>query len=126
MPRRAVRLMTVVQEEIFAADDRHAGLSEDFGGEVFIGSERCSGRIVLRIPRAAAGAEMQRLTTRGDAEEQSRSAIEIAKFETEFSAGKRRIDRLVRIEVRLALSNLLQASHAISFDAVMQLFIARS
>ena len=41
-----------------------------------------------------------------------RSAIEIAKNQSEFSAGELRIDRLVRIEARLSLSKLREASHA--------------
>src|SRR5258708_6160457 len=69
---------------------------------------------------------MQRFFARADAEQQSRSAVRIAKFEAEFRAGERRIDRLLRIESGLALSKFPQASHAISFDAVKRLFIVRS
>jgi hypothetical protein len=120
MPRRAIRAMTVVQEEIFTADDRHVSLFKDFACKGFVGSQRRRCGIVLRIPRAPAGTEMQGLILRANAEKQPRSIVEIAKNKSEFSAGELRIDRLVRIEARLALSKFLQASHAISFDAVTQ------
>src|SRR5260221_14423547 len=120
MPERAMRAMAIVQEEIFAADRVDRGRCEDFAGEGFVGSNGGGSCVVLRIPRTSSGAEMQRFAARGDAEQQPCSAVEIAKFKSEFGAGERRINRLVRIEARLSRSKLVEASHAISFDAVTQ------
>ena len=97
--------MTVVQEEIFTADRRHAGLLPGFWLVKYL-SEASVAAVALfcGYQDAAAGAEMQRFVARSDAEHQPRSAVEIAKFEAEFGAGECRIDRLVRIEARFALS----------------------
>ena len=114
-----MRAMAVVQEEILAAERRHAGFSQDIAGKVLVGRQHRSGRAVLRIPGASAGAEMQQSVTRGRAEQQSRPAVEIAKMQPESGAGEFRIDRLVRIEVRFSLSKLAEASHAISFETFL-------
>jgi hypothetical protein len=115
----AMRAMAVVQEEVFTAKRWHAGLSQNPARKMFIGRQRRSGRAVLRIPGASAGAEMQQPVARGDAEQQSRPAIEVAKMEPEFGAGEFRIDRLVRIEARFSLSKLSGASNAISFETFL-------
>ena len=80
MSRRAMRAMAVVQEEIFAAERRHAGFSQDPARKIFVGRQRRGGGVVLRIPGASAGAEMKQPVARGDAEDQSRPAVEIAKM----------------------------------------------
>jgi hypothetical protein len=56
---------------------------------------------------------------RGDAEDQPRPAVEVAKFQPKFSAGEFRIDRLVRIKARFPRSKLSWASHAISFETFL-------
>src|SRR5207249_11784414 len=84
--------------------------------KMLVGCQRRGSRVVLRIPGASAGAEMKQPVARGDAEQQSRSAVEVAKFQSEFGAGEFGIDRLVRIEARFSLSKLSWASHAISFE----------
>src|SRR3954467_3896685 len=115
----AMRAMAVVQEEVFTAKRRHAGLAQDAARKMFVGRQRRSGRAVLRIPRAPAGAEMQQPVARGDAEQQSRPAVEVAKMEPEFGAGEFGIDRLVRIEARFSLSKFSWALHAISFETFL-------
>jgi hypothetical protein len=62
---------------------------------------------------------MQQAVARGDAEQQSRPAVEVAKMEPEFGAGEFGIDRLVRIEARFSRSKLSWASHAISFETFL-------
>jgi hypothetical protein len=62
---------------------------------------------------------MNHPVVRGDAVQQSRSAVEIAKRQPKFGAGKFRIDRLVRIEARFSRSKLSWASHAISFETFL-------
>jgi hypothetical protein len=116
MPRRAMRAVAVVQEEIFTAERRHAGFPQNPACKEFVGRQCRGGRAVLRIPGASAGAEVKQPAARGDAEQQSRSAVEVAKRQSKFGAGEFRIDRLVRIEARFSLSKLSWASHAISFE----------
>src|SRR5258705_8984822 len=57
---------------------------------------------------------------RSDAEDKSRSAVDVLKRQSEFRAGIFRIDRLVRIVTRLSPSKFLNASHAISGDLAFQ------
>ena len=59
MTGRAMRAVAVMQEEIFTAERRHAGLSQNPACKVLVGRQRRSRRAVLRIPGASAGAEMQ-------------------------------------------------------------------
>src|ERR1700740_3561279 len=92
------------KEEIFAAERRDTGLPEDSVGEIFVRGQACRGGIVLRVPGAASGPQMHRLVSRRDTEQQAGPAVEIFKCKTEFGAGEGRINRLVRIEIRLALA----------------------
>jgi hypothetical protein len=62
---------------------------------------------------------MKQLGARGDAEQQSRPAVEVTKMEPEFGAGKFGIDRLVRIKTRFTFSKFAWASHAISFETFL-------
>src|ERR1700692_1407703 len=112
--RGPVGTMPVVQEEIFAAQRRNTGVFKNFVGEIFVGCQRRGGGIVLRIPRASPGAEMNGFGWRSDAEDQSAAAVEVPKCQAEFGGGKCRIDRLIRIGARLSRSKFPGASHAIS------------
>src|SRR6266403_1856663 len=103
-----------MQEEIFAAKRRNAGILQDPVGKIFIRCQRCSGGIVLRIPRTSPGAEMNASGLRCDPEQKPRSAVDVLKRQAEFSTGIFRVDRLVRIGARLSRSKLNKVSHAIS------------
>src|SRR5882757_10542339 len=111
-----VGAMAVVQKEIFAAERRHAGPLQDSAGEIFVRSQRRGSGVVLRIPGASSGPEMNDPVACGDAEQQPRSAVDIAKNQSEFGAGKFRIDRLVRIEARSAETKFAEAAHAVSLE----------
>jgi hypothetical protein len=114
-----MRAIALVKEEIFAAQRRDTGFAQDTARKMFVGRQRRGGSVVLRIPGASAGAEMKQPVARGDAEDQPRSAVEVAKMEPKFSAGEFRIDRLVRLKARFSRSKLCWASHAISFETFL-------
>src|SRR5205807_10344212 len=54
----AMGTVPVMQKEIFAAQRRNAGALQNFVGEIFVRRQRRGGGVVLRIPGAAPGAEM--------------------------------------------------------------------
>src|SRR5881394_1593973 len=89
---RTMGTIPVMQEEIFAAKRRDAGTFENHIGEILVGRQRRSGGAILRIPRAAPGAEPDMATRRGDAEQQSGLAIDRMEGQAEFGTGVFRID----------------------------------
>jgi hypothetical protein len=62
---------------------------------------------------------MKQPVARGDPEDQPRPAVEVVKFQSKFSAGEFRIDRLVRIKARFPRSKRSWALHAISFETFL-------
>src|SRR6202035_1503607 len=114
VPLRAESTMPVAQEEIIAAQCRDADAFQDRIGEIFVGCERGSGGTVLRIPRASSGTEMNAVPLRRNAEDESRSTVDVLKGQPDFGAGIFRIDRLVRIEGGLSRSKFPQLAHALS------------
>ena len=118
--------MPVVQEEITTAQCRDAGAFKDRVGEIFVGCERGGGGTVLRIPRTSSGAEMNAAPLRRNAEDQSRSTVDVLKGQPDFGAGIFRIDRLVRIEGGLSRSKFPQLAHALSGGLAFPIFEALS
>src|ERR1700731_3617990 len=120
MPRGSMGAMPLVQEEIFAAERRDAGVFKNEAGEVLVRGKPRGGGVVLRIPRTSPGAEMDASGLGSDAEQEPGSAIEVSKHQAVFSAGIFRIDRLVRIAARLSRPKFPEISHAISGDLAFQ------
>jgi hypothetical protein len=112
--------MSVVQEEIFAAQRRDSGVFKNAAGEVFVGGQRRGGGVVLRVPRTSPGAEMGAPGPGSDAEQEPGSAIEVSKHQAEFGAGIFRVDRLVWTGARLSRSKFPEISHVISGDPAFQ------
>ena len=50
MPRGAMGAVTLMQEEVLAAERLDTGRFEDPAGEIFVGGQRRGGGVVLRIP----------------------------------------------------------------------------
>ena len=120
MTRGAMGAMPLVQEEIFAAQCRDAGVFKDEAGEIFVRGQPRGGGVVLRIPRTSPGAEMDASGLGSDAKQEPGSAIEVSKHQAGFSAGIFRIDRLVRIGARLSRPKFPEISHAMSGDLAFQ------
>src|SRR5580704_12252429 len=112
--------MPLMQKKISAAQRRNTGVFQNPVGEIFVRCQRRRGGIVLRIPRAPPGAEMNGFGWRSDAENETAAAIEVPKYQAEFRAGKGRIDRLIRIGTRFSRSKFSEASHAISGELAFE------
>src|SRR5271169_6621331 len=114
MPGGSMRTVPLAQEEIVAAQRRYAGLLKNPVGEILVGCKRCRGRTILRVPGTPSGAEINAVGLRRNAEDQSRSAVDVLKSEPEFGTGICRVDRLVRIESGLSRSKFPHLFHALS------------
>ncbi len=121
MPGGTKRATAVIEEEIVAAEGRKAGPFKDGVGEVFVRCQRRGGGAVLRVPGTSASAEVKAVAVRGDAENDARARADVLECQPEFGTGIFRIDRLVRIEVRLSRSNVGEAVHAVVDDLVFRL-----
>ena len=109
--RWPVRAMPVVQKEILAAERRNAGAFEDCVRESLVSRERCSGGIVLRIPRAAPGTERDGPLLRANSDEEARASVDLLKLQTEFSTCELCIHGLIRVERRLSSSDVSEIFH---------------
>src|ERR1700721_556670 len=116
------RAVARAQKEIVAVKGGDTGIFKDAVGEIFVGGERRWGRIVLRIPGAAPGAEVNGFGFGSDAKGEARAAVDVFKAQSEFGARIGRINRLVRIGGGLARAKFLQVPHAISGDLAFRLF----
>src|SRR5665213_535687 len=114
MAGAAKAAMAVMQEEILAAKRRHAGAFKNPARKILVRRQCRGGGVILGIPRASPGAEMNGFGPGGNAEHEPCSAVDVAKCEIEFSAGVFRIDRLIRIRPRLSRSKFFEARHALS------------